>query len=113
MLNIPVQMEEDFFDTSTPPPTMEIAGQERKSTTPPLDSHQPSNELVEAATAVAQVLGVQIDDDTLSAGPSKREPTDDVWKINSGVNYKWKDWRLIRSRDSLFLWCDAVAVEFR
>lgn len=38
---------------------------------------------------------------------------DDQWEIMLGKNYRWKDWRIIKSRDSFFIWCDAVAVEFR
>uniref|UniRef100_A0A158Q903 E3 ubiquitin-protein ligase n=1 Tax=Elaeophora elaphi TaxID=1147741 RepID=A0A158Q903_9BILA len=37
---------------------------------------------------------------------------DDQWEIIQGKNYRWKDWRMIKSRDSFFIWCDAVAVEF-
>ncbi|KHN87505.1 E3 ubiquitin-protein ligase HECTD1 [Toxocara canis] len=37
---------------------------------------------------------------------------DDRWEIVEGTSYRWKDWRLIKSRDSLFIWCDAVAMEF-
>lgn len=38
---------------------------------------------------------------------------DDQWEIVEKESYKWKDWRLMKSRDSLFIWCDAVAIEFR
>lgn len=38
---------------------------------------------------------------------------DDQWEIAQGNSYRWKDWRLIKSRDSFFIWCDAVALEFR
>lgn len=38
---------------------------------------------------------------------------DDQWEIIQGKSYRWKDWRMIKSRDSFFIWCDAVAVEFR
>ncbi|CAG9534153.1 unnamed protein product [Cercopithifilaria johnstoni] len=37
---------------------------------------------------------------------------DDQWEIVQGKSYRWKDWRMIKSRDSFFIWCDAVAVEF-
>ncbi|EJW84453.1 Hectd1 protein, partial [Wuchereria bancrofti] len=37
---------------------------------------------------------------------------DDEWEIIQGKSYRWKDWRMIKSRDSFFIWCDAVAVEF-
>ncbi|KAK6110532.1 HECT-domain (ubiquitin-transferase) family protein [Brugia pahangi] len=37
---------------------------------------------------------------------------DDEWEILQGKSYRWKDWRMIKSRDSFFIWCDAVAVEF-
>uniref|UniRef100_A0A915PQB4 E3 ubiquitin-protein ligase n=1 Tax=Setaria digitata TaxID=48799 RepID=A0A915PQB4_9BILA len=36
----------------------------------------------------------------------------DQWEIVQGKSYRWKDWRIIKSRDSFFIWCDAVAVEF-
>ncbi|EFO28334.2 hypothetical protein LOAG_00153 [Loa loa] len=37
---------------------------------------------------------------------------DDQWEIVQGKGYRWKDWRMIKSQDSFFIWCDAVAVEF-
>lgn len=95
-------------------------------------------DLVEAATAVAQALGVQIVDDspgtsllsssintvgelasdggnlTLHGGlTTKKSAAEDVWKLTGGAFYKWNDWRLVRYKDSFFLWCDAVAIEFR
>jgi hypothetical protein len=41
------------------------------------------------------------------------DPNDDSWQIEMARNYRWKDWRLVKSRDSLFIWCDACALEYR
>uniref|UniRef100_A0A915DET1 E3 ubiquitin-protein ligase n=1 Tax=Ditylenchus dipsaci TaxID=166011 RepID=A0A915DET1_9BILA len=138
MLNIP-HMESDDTATAacseinTPSPTVEL---EHNSSPQPTSSGLNSTgtkvssqfasvraDLVEAATAVAQALGVQIVDDsrsTIAAGSSScsgkseksRKSSDDAWKLVCGVSYKWNDWRLIRTKDSLFVWCDAVAIEF-
>ncbi|CAD5221557.1 unnamed protein product [Bursaphelenchus okinawaensis] len=35
----------------------------------------------------------------------------DSWVLEVKVLYKWNDWRLMRSTDSLYVWCDAVAIE--
>lgn len=82
-------------------------------------------DLVEAATAVAQALGVQIVDDplpstsvttnnsTLISDDGKIEALRDSWVLGNGIIYKWDDWRLIRNKSSFFIWCDAVALEFR
>lgn len=32
---------------------------------------------------------------------------DDVWTLEEGMIYRWRDWRLIRTKDSLILWCGA------
>jgi hypothetical protein len=80
------------------------------------------------------MMFVQLEDDSVSAidtatPPPTLEPrpdssatvdpatlaaaAEDSWKLETGKAYRWKDWRLIKSRDSFFIWCDAVAVEFR
>lgn len=41
------------------------------------------------------------------------DTNDDSWQIEQARNYRWKDWRLVKSRDSLFIWCDACALEYR
>lgn len=61
---------------------------------------------------MAEALGIQIEDE-ITQRISSSSNQDDTWDIAQGTNYKWKDWRLIRTADSLFLWCDAVAIEFR
>ncbi len=38
---------------------------------------------------------------------------EDSWQFEPGKAYRWKDWRVIKSRDSLFIWCDALALELR
>ncbi|VDK59308.1 unnamed protein product [Gongylonema pulchrum] len=39
--------------------------------------------------------------------------SNDQWEILPGKNYRWKDWRLVKGGVSFFIWCDAVAMEFR
>lgn len=79
-----------------------------------LDSPAFDNDLVEAATTIAQALGVQIvQDATITSDEQAATGSEDAWNIESGVYYRWKDWRLIRAKDSLFIWCDAVALELR
>lgn len=76
-------------------------------------------ELVEAATAVAQALGSRILDDNPTGSLIKKNSifskknSEELVKLTPGISYKWNDWRLIRTKDTLFLWCDAVAIEFR
>lgn len=45
-----------------------------------------------------------------SAAPSS---TPDSWEIGPRTMYKWHDWRLTRSSDSMYIWCDAVALELK
>ncbi|CAD5227639.1 unnamed protein product [Bursaphelenchus xylophilus] len=84
MLNIPVQSEEEFLDTQTPSPTPENADIEEKKT------------LKEALDTIQEP-------GTSTSG--------DSWTLKDKSLYKWKDWRLMRSTDSLYVWCDAVAIE--
>jgi len=75
------------------------------------------NDLVEAATTIAQALGVQIVEDVAEKSGEQNNAAatgmEDVWTLEAGAFYRWKDWRLIRAKDSLFVWCDAVALELR
>ncbi|KAL3124758.1 hypothetical protein niasHT_001595 [Heterodera trifolii] len=120
-------------DSSTPSPTVEILHRHNAPNTEEelspsnhgdgANSPQFDNELVEAATTIANVLGVQIVQDVSESScehnqQQQRQPqntakdgSEDVWSVEEKVFYRWKDWRLIRSKDSLFLWCDAVALE--
>lgn len=41
------------------------------------------------------------------------DPLSDSWSIEADVVYRWRDWRVVKSRDSLFIWCDACALELR
>lgn len=72
------------------------------------------SDLMEAANAVAQALGSRIlndgSDNTSNKIFSKKE---ELIKLSHGCVYKWNDWRFLRTKDTLFLWCDAVAIEFR
>jgi hypothetical protein len=112
----------------TPSPTVEI--QRQQSNSAPVeeednhtldehsgrDSPEFDNDLVEAATVIAQALGVQIVQDAATNSDEKTTTVtevEDVGKIEQGVYYRWRDWRLIKSKDSLFIWCDAVALELR
>nr|CAD2122828.1 unnamed protein product [Meloidogyne enterolobii] len=94
-----------------------------------IDTQIFNSDLVEAATTIAQALGVQIVEDAASTDNKPEESkskesastatpavpasagSDDVWTLTPGVYYRWRDWRLIRANDSLFVWCDAVALE--
>ncbi|KAK0408812.1 hypothetical protein QR680_004174 [Steinernema hermaphroditum] len=38
--------------------------------------------------------------------------TTEATEIVAGQLYRWKDWCLIRSKDSLLVWCDVVAMEY-
>uniref|UniRef100_A0A914XRQ8 E3 ubiquitin-protein ligase n=1 Tax=Plectus sambesii TaxID=2011161 RepID=A0A914XRQ8_9BILA len=40
------------------------------------------------------------------------DPANDSWSIEPDAIYRWRDWRVLKSRDSLFVWCDACALEF-
>ncbi|KAM3726185.1 E3 ubiquitin-protein ligase [Dirofilaria immitis] len=65
----------------------------------------PTLELSETNSVTEVTCKHNIGIDLSSAG-------DDQWEIVQDKSYRWKDWRLIKSRDSFFIWCDAVAVEF-
>ena len=119
----------------TPSPTVEIVG--RHSSSAPIEdddnetlgldtgeddpqseldsSSAFDNDLVEAATTIAQALGVQIVEDVAEKSGEQNNAAatgmEDVWTLEAGAFYRWKDWRLIRAKDSLFVWCDAVALE--
>lgn len=84
-------------------------------------------DLVEAATVVAQALGVQIVDDPLPSTSlnninsslsiikenEKVNISNDSWILGNEIIYKWSDWCLIRNKNLLFIWCDVIAIEFR
>lgn len=51
---------------------------------------------------------------TVNAFGGQNCGSDDVWTLEDRqVFYSWKDWRLMRTEDCLFIWCDAIALEFR
>ena len=33
--------------------------------------------------------------------------------LDAGTLYKWNDWLLVRTDDSIIVWCDACALELR
>ncbi len=41
------------------------------------------------------------------------DASEDSSEMVTGCLYRWKDWRLVRSRDCLYIWCDTCALEFR
>ncbi|KAL3982231.1 HECT-domain (ubiquitin-transferase) family protein [Acanthocheilonema viteae] len=83
MVNVPVH-DDDSYNTPVTPSTPEAS--ETDSVTPVTCKYNVSTDLSSAV--------------------------DDQWEIVQGKSYRWKDWRIIKTRDSFFIWCDAVAVEF-
>lgn len=109
------------MDNTTPSPTLEESAVTNAQIIPNKDGNSISSfasvksDLMEAANAVAQALGARILDGGES--PSNTRPIfskkEETCNLNHGFLYKWNDWRLLRTKDTLFLWCDAVAIEFR
>jgi hypothetical protein len=70
--------------------------------------------ILEINNSIYLALGVQIVEDAATKSDEQNAAgSDDVWAFEANVFYRWKDWRLIRSKDSLFIWCDAIALELR
>uniref|UniRef100_A0A183BQ64 E3 ubiquitin-protein ligase n=1 Tax=Globodera pallida TaxID=36090 RepID=A0A183BQ64_GLOPA len=135
--NYPNEENVVHADSSSPSPTIEILHQHNSAMTlnnggeiQPSNSHDGMNspefdtDLVDAANTIANVLGVQIVQDVSETSCEEQQQrqhekqqrtakdgSDDVWTVEEGMFYRWKDWRLIRTKDSMFLWCDAVALE--
>ncbi|MFH4979391.1 hypothetical protein AB6A40_006100 [Gnathostoma spinigerum] len=123
MLNLPTHSEEcsdldpsilfATSDVATPPPTVET----------PVENTIPSTSCVQSPSQSAG-CGDCAKPDPLKSAASSRPSTEessaisredksqDHWAIVEGKCYRWKDWRLIKSRDAFFIWCDAVAMEF-
>jgi hypothetical protein len=112
-------MEEDIIaDTDTPPPTMEneavlidMDATNRPSVAilPRGSSSSQSND--EALTSKESTPAPQDQPSTSNNTLGTSKPVADSWSIQPQTVYKWRDWRLMRSTDSLFIWCDAVALE--
>ncbi|CAJ0562513.1 unnamed protein product, partial [Mesorhabditis spiculigera] len=73
----------------------------------------------------AQMLNVPVGDDltstqtppptvevaTLATEPIVRD-RETSKEVEIGVLYRWKEWRLVRDNDSLYIWADMLAIEF-
>lgn len=89
MLNITMESD-DLSSTETPPPTLEMVGDAVSAT---------ASSLVSSLTHVLM--------------PSKdKENKKDKQPLHMGIPYRWKEWRLTRWEESLFIWNDILAMEF-
>uniref|UniRef100_A0A0M3I707 E3 ubiquitin-protein ligase n=1 Tax=Ascaris lumbricoides TaxID=6252 RepID=A0A0M3I707_ASCLU len=106
MLNVPIHVEEEEESCTAP----SLAKPETAAVQAVADTQRtPVSSKTANAAGVARknVRGAQMP--TTDEMPTALE---DRWEIVEGRSYRWKDWRLVKSRDSLFIWCDAVAMEF-
>ncbi|KAI6238131.1 HECT-type E3 ubiquitin transferase [Aphelenchoides fujianensis] len=129
MLNIPVQFEDEMIsDTNTPPPTIENhedsghshamdTTDERRAIadlpTPRAPAPAPPTDRF-ASTTSKESSAERAAASTTAPSAAEGLPNAqqaDVWTLQSGHVLKWRDWRLMRAEDSLFIWCDAVALE--
>uniref|UniRef100_A0A914ZV22 E3 ubiquitin-protein ligase n=10 Tax=Parascaris univalens TaxID=6257 RepID=A0A914ZV22_PARUN len=106
MLNVPIHVEgEEELCTAPSPAEPETAAAQTVADT------QRSSVISKTANAT----GVTRKNVRSAQTPTTDEMAttlEDRWEIVEGRSYRWKDWRLVKSRDSLFIWCDAVAMEF-
>ncbi|CAD6199393.1 unnamed protein product [Caenorhabditis auriculariae] len=95
MLNIAVESDGDLVTaTQTPPPTVEVGEVEATISAPRQSS----------ASAILNVVS------KLSGSSSA---ADKKYKMNlvPGVAYRWKEWRISRGTESLFVWSDVLLIE--
>ncbi|VDK47623.1 unnamed protein product [Anisakis simplex] len=131
MLDVPVEVDEEDADESrgdlgstapsAPAPISSSKPSEPKSQSSDKAEVSSSQQLRQTPTSTKSQEKAHIKE-AISKGVKKIASAratdevsiaaDDCNEIVEGKSYRWKDWRLIKSRDSLFIWCDAVAVEF-
>ncbi|KAI6206878.1 HECT-type E3 ubiquitin transferase [Aphelenchoides besseyi] len=112
MLNIPVQFE-DIMVSDTPPPTMEELDFANGQSASNSNAMETSNALTPRAAerSTSKESSEERTSTEQSASTAKTEPPTDVWALQVANVFKWRDWRLMRDEDTLFIWCDAVALE--
>ncbi|KAI6211923.1 HECT-type E3 ubiquitin transferase [Aphelenchoides besseyi] len=112
MLNIPVQFE-DIMVSDTPPPTMEELDYAHGQSVSNSNAVETSNALTPRAAerSTSKESSEERNSTEQSASTDKTEPPTDVWALQVANVFKWRDWRLMRDEDTLFVWCDAVALE--
>lgn len=116
MLNVPIHVDGESeasqplstdTETDTPPPTLEaVESQQAVARTTNADVLATLNKMSSAGVPRSRANA------PLPSAGELATAVEDIWEIVQGKSYRWKDWRLIKSVDSLFIWCDAVALEF-